>query len=54
MGKNYEDLKVSKEMVEILGDLLDKYTIDYLMETVRDKDGSLVRRWMILKERAMG
>lgn len=54
MEKMINEIKVSREMLEILGDLLDKYTIDYLMETVRDKDGSLVRRWMILKERAMG
>lgn len=48
MENNINETKV---MLEILGELLERYSIEYLMEEVRDVDGFMRPRWMILKER---
>ena len=45
------EIKKDVEMYEILKDLLEKYSYEYLMEKVRDTDGFLRPRWMILKDR---
>ncbi len=50
--KNENEVKMTKEMMVILGDLLERHTPEYLFEKVVDRTtGQIVPRWMILKER---
>lgn len=42
--------KVNEDIIRF-GELLDRYTPDYLNETIRDVDGYLRKRGDILKER---
>lgn len=51
MRENNINEKVTKEEMVIFGDLLQKYSPEFLKEKVRDTDGYWRERWQILKER---